>query len=71
MSVHQTAEDKAINARIAKRLGTWDFGDPTQPAHRSARREYARAMTARRVAFKRDGMPQMVAIHAAGWDSPL
>jgi hypothetical protein len=71
MSGHQSAEDKAINARIAARLGTWDFGDRTQPARRSTLREYARAMTARRVAFKRDEMPQMVAIHACGWESPL
>jgi hypothetical protein len=41
----QTAEDKAINRRIAKRLGTWEFGDYSQPSRVQSLRELSKTIT--------------------------
>lgn len=47
--ITQTKEDQAINQRIAKRLGTWNFGDRTQPSYVVQRHSMARGLTAVRI----------------------
>lgn len=69
--MQQTKEDQAINCRVAARLGTWSGLDHYQPSHIAATREYAHAVTARRVAWEVNGQPQLVKIHCAGWEGAV
>jgi len=60
----QTAEDQAINRRVAKALGTWDFLDCTLPAAVMERHSTARARTVARTKIT-------PTISCIGWEEPV
>ncbi len=61
--INQTPEDQAINRRITKRMGTWYFGDRTQPSYVWAGHSIARMVAGARVSgFVRPSIAK------TGWD---